>query len=230
MAYIFPWRKAVTVSIFFHIFLLITAGYLAAGLTIPVPVDEKIIPEMELIDETGTTPDLSQSPLDEPAAKPSQPVTAVTPVAEAVPAVTTDDFSVIEADTAVPLTTASQNKDNRIAGDDTSAAAPSGGKMSGGGNARSGIASPGILAKVDPVYPAIARQTGQQGTVLLKIEILANGHPGRISIVRSTNYPLLDEAAVAAVRRWQFIPAKDLSSGQAIVCTITLPVSFLLNK
>jgi len=236
MEYIFPWRKAITVSIFLHIFLLVTAGYLTVGLTASVPADEKIILEMDLINESGINSNLPQSPAQQdpsstvPEPKQIQSVSSDTTAAETAPSVTTNDLSIIEADTPAPSAASSQREANRSAAVSTSAAtALSSDKMSGG-NAGSGITPPGILAKVDPVYPAIARQAGQQGTVLLKIEILVNGRPGRITIARSTNYPALDEAAMAAVRQWQFVPTKDLSSGQAIVCTTTLPVSFRLNK
>ncbi len=232
MSYIFPWRKAIAVSIFLHIFLLVAAGYLTAGLTASVPADETIILELDLMNESGINPDSPQSPVQQeplpaaPEPRPAQPVPSDIPSAETAPTVTTDDLSVSEANIPAPAPSAasSPREDNRsTAVSAAAAAAPLSKNMSG-------IAPPGILAKTDPVYPAIARQAGQQGTVLLKIEILVNGRAGRITIARSTNYPVLDEAAVAAVRQWQFIPARDLSSGQAIVCTTTLPVSFRLNN
>lgn len=227
MAYIFPWRKAVAVSIFLHIFLLAAAGYLMAGLTVSVPADDTVVLEMDLINEPGINADLPQSPVQQqphPAAPEPRAARPDTPAAERAPSVTADALSVIEADTPAPPAPAGPRTDNRRAAAGVSpAAAPASQTISG-------VAPPGILTRVEPVYPAIARQAGQQGTVLLKIEILVNGRPGRITITRSTSYPALDEAAVAAVRQWQFIPAKDLSSGRAIVCTTTLPVSFRLNN
>ncbi|MDF2569071.1 MAG: TonB family protein [Sporomusa sp.] len=227
MTYSLPWRKAITVSVCLHIFLLATVGYLAAGLTAPVPADEKIILEMDLINEPleqpGISPDLAQAPLPESnpsVTKPiqNQPLPSAIPAMAPAPTVTTSDLSMTEAEIPAPSISSA-----------SAATSPSSDKPSGG-NSRSRIVAPSILVKVDPVYPTIARQTGLQGTVLLKIEILANGRPGRITLASSTAYPALDEAAVAAVRQWKFVPAKDLSSGRAIVCTTTLPISFLLNN
>lgn len=228
MSYTYHWRKAMAISICLHMLLLAAAGYLAAGWAAPVPVEEVLL-EMDLISDpaerAGVSPQLPD-PLpvpDVPRPAPPEP-TPVEPVqteTEVKPTVTTSELSVTEAQPAAAPAPAQPQ-----AGGNTGAAGPvpiSGGSRSGG------IAAPGILSKVDPAYPSSARQAGQEGTVVLRIEILANGRTGEISVSRSTGYPALDEAAIAAVRKWQFVPAKDLSTGRTVACTTTLPVSFRLR-
>lgn len=100
---------------------------------------------------------------------------------------------------------------------------------SGPGNG-SGIISPSILSQVEPMYPEQARQAREEGTVVLKIQILANGRPGEVSVYRSSGWSLLDDAAVEAVRKWRFIAARERESGRAIVCYTTMPVIFRLRS
>ena len=105
------------------------------------------------------------------------------------------------------------------------------GGNSGTGTSRksSGVSSPGILSRVEPTYPEQARKAGREGTVVLKIQILESGRPGDVSLYRSSGSDLLDEAAMDAVRKWRFIPARDRGSSQPIVCYTTMPVVFRLN-
>lgn len=215
MNYAHHWRKAMTVSLCLHMFLLAAAGYLAAGLAAPVPAKEMLL-EMDLINSPVAEHPVS-SPLPEPAPAVVDPVPTELPAA---PVITPNDPVMTEFQPAsAPAAAQSQ-----AAGNALPAAPPS-----SGGTRNGSIVAPGILSKVEPVYPASARQAGQEGTVVLRIEIQANGRPGDISIIRSSGYPLLDEAAVASLRSWRFIPAKDVSSGRTVACTTTLPVSFRLR-
>jgi len=69
----------------------------------------------------------------------------------------------------------------------------------------SGLAS---LGNPPPEYPSLALRRNWEGTVVLRIQVLANGRAGTVEVTRSSGKPQLDEAAVAAVRNWKFIPAK----------------------
>ena len=219
MTYAVHWRKAITVSVCLHIFLLAAAGYLTAGLANFIPQAEEIILTMDLVnapaEQAGSEPKLPDPPI-----LPDTPVPVVTepPLMEpleAKPVVTTASALSMTA-AEEPMPPLSRQLPN-------TSAAPSG---SSGGK---GITAPGILSKVDPQYPQSARQAGQEGTVVLKIQILSTGRSGEIVIARSSGYQVLDEAAVTAVRQWQFIPAKDLNSSRSVTCTTTLPVSFRLH-
>jgi protein TonB len=59
-----------------------------------------------------------------------------------------------------------------------------------------------------PAYPKAAQRQGLQGRVLLRVQVLANGHVGTLEVKQSSGKPVLDEAALAAVRNWIFTPSK----------------------
>ncbi len=69
----------------------------------------------------------------------------------------------------------------------------------------SGLAS---LGNPPPEYPSLALRRNWEGTVVLRIKVLANGRAGSVEVTKSSGKPQLDEAAVEAVRNWKFIPAK----------------------
>lgn len=231
MNYAYHWRKALAVSFCLHFLLLATAGYLAAGWTAPLPPQEVLL-EMELVNNPAERAGVSPQP-SAPSPVPDVPQPPVSTTAETIPTetlaepvVTTSELAMTEAQpVAVPASAAAQS-----GGSTSDSESSSIGGTTGGGNSKSGgIAAPGILSKVDPAYPSASRKAGQAGTVLLRIEILANGRTGDISVVQSTGYSALDEAAIAAVGQWQFVPAKDLATGRAVACATTLPVSFRLR-
>ncbi|MDK2123000.1 energy transducer TonB [Parachitinimonas caeni] len=59
-----------------------------------------------------------------------------------------------------------------------------------------------------PAYPPASRKLGEQGRVLLDVYILPNGAVGEIKLKQSSGHARLDEAALNAVRRWRYLPAK----------------------
>jgi protein TonB len=69
----------------------------------------------------------------------------------------------------------------------------------------SGLAS---LGNPPPEYPSLALRRNWEGSVVLRIQVLANGRAGSVTVTKSSGKPQLDDAAVAAVKNWKFIPAK----------------------
>jgi len=69
----------------------------------------------------------------------------------------------------------------------------------------SGLAS---LGNPSPQYPSLALRRGWEGTVTLRIRVLPNGRAGSVEVTKSSGRSQLDEAAVATVKGWKFIPAK----------------------
>lgn len=59
-------------------------------------------------------------------------------------------------------------------------------------------------SNLPPRYPPAALRRGQQGTVLLRVTCDEQGKVLAIEVVRSSGHPLLDEAAIDAVRQWRF--------------------------
>lgn len=99
----------------------------------------------------------------------------------------------------------------------------------GGSAAQGGIIPPSIVTQPKPVYPAAAKQAGREGRVTLKVQILTSGLPGDVILVTSSGYSDLDEAAMAAVRKWVFTPARERDSGKAVVRYIRRDVVFDLH-
>lgn len=58
--------------------------------------------------------------------------------------------------------------------------------------------------QIPPRYPSRAFELGQEGTVELHALIEPDGHPQELKIAHSSGYPLLDDAALTAVKRWEF--------------------------
>ncbi len=86
-----------------------------------------------------------------------------------------------------------------------------------------GIAAPKTLNHVDPQYTEEARVARYQGTVVLNIEVGADGAARNIRVVKSLGLGLAEEAA-AAVSQWKFQPAtKD---GQPVPVSATVEVNF----
>jgi periplasmic protein TonB len=88
-----------------------------------------------------------------------------------------------------------------------------------------GMKAPKKIANVDPVYPAIAQTARVQGVVILEAVLDANGRVDSVRVLRSI--PLLDQAAVDAVRQWRFTPA--LLNNEAVPVVMTVTVHFALQ-
>lgn len=85
---------------------------------------------------------------------------------------------------------------------------------------------PGYLRNPAPRYPLWARQRGEAGLVMLNVEVLPSGRCGRLTVRSSSGFRLLDEAAEAAVKRWQFKPARR--EGQPVGVWVEIPIRFQL--
>jgi protein TonB len=85
--------------------------------------------------------------------------------------------------------------------------------------------APEKIYDVAPVYPAEARQARIQGVVILEITVGEDGGVADARVLRSI--PLLDEAALAAVRQWQYAPTT--LNGAAVALTLTVTVPFVIN-
>ncbi len=79
-----------------------------------------------------------------------------------------------------------------------------------------------------PVYPALARRLGEQGTVVLQVRVSADGHVDSVSVRRTSGYRQLDRAALSAVRQWTFTPAS--SAGRPVAGWVLVPILFSLEE
>lgn len=90
-----------------------------------------------------------------------------------------------------------------------------------GGN----IKPPQKVKHVNPVYPPIAQSARVQGIVIIEATIGPSGAVQDAKVLRSI--PLLDQAALDAVRQWQFTPT--LLNGVPVPVIMTVTVQFTLQ-
>ena len=89
----------------------------------------------------------------------------------------------------------------------------------------SGIRAPVKTVDAAPQYPTMARSARVQGVVILEAVLDAAGRVDDVHVLRSI--PLLDQAAIDAVRQWRYTPT--LLNGRAIPIVLTVTVSFTLQ-
>jgi TonB family protein len=82
------------------------------------------------------------------------------------------------------------------------------------------IEPPMLIKSVDPVYPPEARKAGVEGVVILSAKTDATGHVQDVMILRSV--PLLNQAAIDAVRQWVYEPYLQNGKPTPIVFTVTV--------
>jgi TonB family protein len=90
---------------------------------------------------------------------------------------------------------------------------------------RSGMEPPRKIVDARPSYPAIAQAARVGGVVILEAVIDAQGHVEAVRVLRSI--PLLDRAAVDAVKQWTFTPT--LLNGVPVPIVMTVTVNFELR-
>lgn len=78
-----------------------------------------------------------------------------------------------------------------------------------------------------PTYPRMSRRLGEQGTVVLRVRISAQGLPEQVALRTSSGFARLDQAALDAVPRWRFVPGQR--NGVAEAMWFNVPVRFVLE-
>lgn len=99
------------------------------------------------------------------------------------------------------------------------------------GVSTTGISGPLIPPRggyqIPPTYPEAARRMGVEGATFLKVRIREDGLVGEVLVTRSAGHALLDQAAVEAVRRWRFEPARR--GAEPVAVWVSLPIRFRLE-
>lgn len=87
------------------------------------------------------------------------------------------------------------------------------------------IRPPAKVYDAAPLYPAIAQAARVQGIVIIQATIGVDGRVIDATVLRAV--PLLDQAALAAVRQWRYTPTRLNGAPVAVVMTVT--VNFTLS-
>ncbi|MDX9706355.1 MAG: energy transducer TonB [Azospira sp.] len=84
------------------------------------------------------------------------------------------------------------------------------------------------LSNPKPVYPSLSRRMGEEGRVLLRVFVEADGRPSQIEIKETSGSPRLDRAAQDAVQRWRFVAARR--GDEALAAWVLVPIAFNLKN
>lgn len=79
-----------------------------------------------------------------------------------------------------------------------------------------------------PEYPRLSQRAGEEGKVLMKVLVSAEGRPESVDVISSSGFERLDKAAVNAVKQWRFEPARK--GGKALSAYVNVPLSFSLTQ
>jgi protein TonB len=79
---------------------------------------------------------------------------------------------------------------------------------------------PRKLVDARPLYPEVARAARVQGTVVLEAVIDSGGRVTQLKVL--TSVPLLDQAALDAVRQWRYAPSTYAGRPVSVLMTITV--------
>jgi protein TonB len=85
---------------------------------------------------------------------------------------------------------------------------------------------PRKIVDVHPLYPEMARSARVEGTVILEAVLDTSGHVTQLRVLKSV--PLLDQAALDAVRQWKYTPS--IYYGRPVSVLLTITVRFTLQQ
>ena len=88
--------------------------------------------------------------------------------------------------------------------------------------------SAAYLQNPPPAYPLMSRRRGEKGTVMLRVYVSAQGEAESVQVRTSSGFPSLDTAALEAVRRWKFVPARQ--GTQPVAAFVIVPIVFSLEN
>ncbi|MCP5245063.1 MAG: energy transducer TonB [Burkholderiales bacterium] len=78
-----------------------------------------------------------------------------------------------------------------------------------------------------PTYPAISRRMGEEGKLVLRVELDESGLIDHAHVIDSSGYERLDNAALEAVKSWQCRPS--MRNGQPVRAVALQPFNFVLQ-
>lgn len=227
-------KKALAISAGAHLVVLLVLGYVGV-FSWPAQAAEEYL-ELSL---TAAPLPVNGAAAAMPAiAPPSAPAARQQQTQAAVSAVAAAPTNVQAAPQAMGNAVAADSVSEGAAagGGSLEGGSPSDGQSAGTGAGGSGgtvpasarVLPPRILRQTEPAYPETLRQQRIEGRVAVRMLVLEDGSVGDANVVSSSGYGEMDEAALDAVRQWQFVPARQ-EGGGAVRCRTTLSVSFRLR-
>ena len=106
------------------------------------------------------------------------------------------------------------------------ASAPAAAPATGTGPVKANLAA-NLLSSPKPVFPNSSRRKHESGVVTVRVVVGEDGRIDEISVHRSSGFPDLDQAVVAAVRNWRWSPT--LRDGRPVRITGLIPINMVLR-
>ena len=78
-----------------------------------------------------------------------------------------------------------------------------------------------------PVYPYVSRKLKEEGRVVLRVQVAANGLPTDVALHAGSGFERLDQVALDTVRRWKFVPAR--LGSEPVAASVLVPIVFSLK-
>jgi len=91
------------------------------------------------------------------------------------------------------------------------------------------IKQPALIRRVEPFYPPLAIQAHIEGTVILEAIVSAQGRVENVTVLRSAG-ALLDNAAIGAVKQWQYSPVVLNGIPTPFILSVVLSFNLELAK
>ena len=214
-------RLALGLSVLLHVLLLIGIAWLSPFAALKQPIASL---ELDLI---TTTLAQAEPHFSSPVAEVSIPTLNDTAITEPSIPCFLDNQIIGSTSSEIAMKDSTIGNVKAFAGP-TLANKPGGGTLSAETQTSAAAFHPQLLHKVEPLYPEEARRQRMEGRVVIRLEVLTNGLAGLVTIRQSSGQQLLDEAAVEAVKKWRFIPAKD-ARGTPVLSFTIVPVAFQLK-
>ena len=79
-----------------------------------------------------------------------------------------------------------------------------------------------------PQYPPLARRMREQGKVILRVLVDADGLAERVELRTSSGSARLDQSAQETVKRWKFVPARQ--GERNVAAWVLVPITFALEN
>lgn len=229
-------RFALIVSVLLHIVLLTALGRLLPDSeNAPVAMLEfELISTVQAAGHPSPALETPAPPLPHSGAEPPSPQQPPSPDKKPVETVTSASVENTVSNTAandngVSFAQAAQTPDMNGVGVGNNPGEPPAGAGVGTASAPPKVLKPPqLLHKVEPAYPEKARRENLEGKVVIRLEVTKNGSVAQATIEQSSGQQELDNSALAAVKKWRFVPAKDAANAPIRSFT-TVPVVFTLN-
>ena len=129
-------------------------------------------------------------------------------------------------------TSGSYGSDNGPGGDNRAGGRSGSDSGNGEGSGTGQVGAPFTQARYretpQPHYPDSARREGKEGRVLLRVLVDEEGRSKLIEVNTSSGHDMLDQAAIEALKKWRFMPAR--ASGKPVETWVKVPIEFQLSN